>query len=87
MLLHVSDTGIQQEWKCSYDVTLRLILIFRRVRKIAKSDYYLSRLRLSVSLSVHPQELNSDPTEHFPETSYLGFFSKTFQENSSFIKI
>jgi hypothetical protein len=58
--------------------------VFRRVRKIAKSDYKLRHVRLSV-LCPHAQ-LGSRWT-NFDETWYLNFFSKICWQNSSLMKI
>ena len=53
--------------------------VFRRVRKIAKSDYQLCHdclsIRLFVSLSVCMQQLGSQ-WKDFYETWYLSFFRK-----------
>ena len=60
-----------------------LLLFFRRFRKIAKSDYFVMSVHLSVrvSPSVRMDELGFHWT-NFDETLYLSFF-----RNSSFINI
>jgi len=59
-------------------------VIFRRIRKIAKSDYELRHAIPSVCLSVRMQQLCSNRTA-FQEILYE-YFSKIFPENSSFIQ-
>ena len=58
-----------------------IFFIFRRVRKIAKSDYQLYHARPSVRM----EQLGSHQTD-FHETWYMTF-SKTCRDDSSFIKI
>jgi hypothetical protein len=62
---------------------------YRRVRKIAKNDYYLRRVRsyvcLSVCLSVYPHETTRIPLDGFWWHSTFETFSKIRPENSSFI--
>ena len=66
-----------------YLETLRkeIYTAFRRVRKIAKSDYYFRNVWQSVW-----EKIGSDCTD-FPEIMFLSIFQKSFEINSSFIKI
>ena len=61
-------------------------LVFKRLRKISKSDSYVRHVRLSIWSSVRMEHLGSHWTD-FDEIWYLGFYSKFCQENSSFIEI
>ena len=50
---------------------MRSLIIFRRIYKIAKSDYLLYHIRPSV----HMEQLDSHETD-FYEIRYLSFFRK-----------
>jgi len=60
------------------------------VRKIVKSDYWLSHVRLPASLSVHPSVRMEQVVSHstdFLKICYLRVFSKIWRENCHCIKI
>ena len=59
--------------------------IFRRVRKFAKSDYQLRRVRLSVRPPARKEQLGSHWTD-FDETWYSSFF-ENLSRKFKFIKI
>ena len=65
----------------------RVLLIVRRVRKIAKSDYQLLHVRPSVCLCPSAWN-NSGPTNRiFIKFDISVIFSEICRENPSFIKI
>ena len=65
---------------------MSISLLFGRVHKITKSDYYLRHVCLSVRPSVRMEQLGSHWTD-FHKIRHLSIFSKNSRENSSFIKI
>ena len=58
----------------------------RRVRKTAKSDYYLRHFCLSVHVSVYPHRTTLLPLDRFWRNVEFEDFSKICQENSSWLK-
>jgi len=67
-------------FKLKYFKTIQFI---RRVRKIAKSDYYFVK---AVRLPVCVEQLGSQLTD-FHEILYLSIFRKSVEKNISFIQI
>jgi hypothetical protein len=53
--------------------------LFRRVRKIAKSDYQLSHITLSVRPSLRMKQISVQWTD-FDETCYLRIFRKSVEK-------
>ena len=83
-----SGAQIPAVWGHSHTNELQVLQrVFRRVRKIAKSDYYLRHVCLSVCLSVCPHGANRLPLDGFSRNLISEYFSNICWENSSFPKI
>ena len=63
------------------------VCILRRVRKIAKSDYWFRHVCLSICLSVRPQGTTRLPRNGFSWNLIFEDFPKICRENSSLFKI
>jgi hypothetical protein len=81
---------IKNEWNCGSVRTMCPcgpqvnFTVFKRVRKIAKSDYSFV---MSAFMFVRPHETTRLPLVGFSWNFILEYFSKICWENSSFIKI
>ena len=72
-MLHRGRHKIFIEVQQNNKMILNKIVVVRRVSKIAKSDYYLRHVQLSVCLSVHMEHLCCHCTD-FNEIWYSGLF-------------